>query len=190
MNKTIELGELGKTQSGGTPSSKHPEYFNGDIPWIGTTALNGGLLDEKDAIKFITQDAVDHSATKIVPAGSLMVGIRVGVGKAAINTVPMCTSQDIVSVIGIDENVWNKEYVSLAIQTRASELANQAQGATITGITSKTLKSTLIPVCSLEAQNRIVSNCKRVRASIRFFEKQLKRFDELVKSRFSWEVAA
>lgn len=72
--------------------------------------MNGGVLDESNAVKFITENAVEHSATKIVPAGSIMVGVRVGVGKVAVNSVPMCTSQDIVSIIGVDEQLWNKEY--------------------------------------------------------------------------------
>lgn len=27
VGKKVTIGELGKTQSGGTPSSKHPEFF-------------------------------------------------------------------------------------------------------------------------------------------------------------------
>lgn len=85
VGKKVTIGELGKTQSGGTPSSKHPEFFNGSIPWIGTTALNGKFLGKNDAVKLITEEAVAKSATKIVPEKSIMVGIRVGVGKVAIN---------------------------------------------------------------------------------------------------------
>lgn len=184
VGEWVQLGELGKTQSGGTPSSKHPEFFSGSIPWIGTTALNGKLLDESNAVKMITAEAVEKSATKIVPAGSIMVGIRVGVGKVAINSVPMCTSQDIVSIIGIDEGQWNKEYISLALQYKAPILASQAQGATITGITSKTLKSITIPVLSLVSQNAIVSQLRSIEQQIAYTKVMLEQLDSLVKSRF------
>ena len=184
VGERVQLGELGKTQSGGTPSSKHPEFFSGSIPWIGTTALNGKLLDESNAVKMITAEAVEKSATKIVPAGSIMVGIRVGVGKVAINSVPMCTSQDIVSIIGIDEGQWNKEYISLALQYKAPILASQAQGATITGITSKTLKSITIPVLSLVSQNAIVSQLRSIEQQIAYTKVMLEQLDSLAKSRF------
>lgn len=184
VGERVKLGELGKTQSGGTPSSKHPEFFSGSIPWIGTTALNGKLLDESNAVKMITAEAVEKSATKIVPAGSIMVGIRVGVGKVAINSVPMCTSQDIISIIGIDEGRWNKEYISLALQYKAPILASQAQGATITGITSKTLKSIAIPVLPLAAQNAIVSQLRSIEQQIACMTVMLSQLDSLVKSRF------
>ena len=181
----VRLGDLGNTQAGGTPSSKHPEFFTGTIPWIGTTALNGGLLDESNAVKMITEEAVAKSATKIVPAGSIMVGIRVGVGKVAINAVPMCTSQDIVSITGIDTDQWNKEYISLALQYKAPILASQAQGATITGITSKTLKSITIPVLALSSQNVVVSQLRGIDRKIACAKKRLEFLGILVKSRFA-----
>ncbi|WP_239446561.1 restriction endonuclease subunit S [Mailhella massiliensis] len=169
---------------GGTPSSKHPEFFAGSIPWIGTTALNGGKLDKADAVKLITREAVEKSATKIIPPNSIMVGIRVGVGKVAINSVPMCTSQDIVSVVSIDEAEWCKEYISMVLQYKAPVLAAQAQGATITGISSKTLKSITIPVAPLETQRRIVEELRAIEAQKVAANSILKSFSALVKSRF------
>lgn len=178
------LGEIGKTQSGGTPSSKHPEYFQGVIPWIGTTALNGRRIDESAAVKMITEEAVANSATKLVPANSIMVGIRVGVGKVAINSVPMCTSQDIVSILGVDETVWNKEYIVLALRFLAPVLAARAQGATITGISSKTLKEITIPVVSLDRQNVIVGQLRGIEEQIDIACRQVEQLDFLVKSQF------
>ena len=184
VGKKVTIGELGKTQSGGTPSSKHPEFFNGSIPWIGTTALNGKFLGKNDAVKLITEEAVAKSATKIVPEKSIMVGIRVGVGKVASNAVPMCTSQDIVSIVGIDEASWNKEYISLALQYKAPLLAAQAQGATIAGITSKTLKAIEIPAIPINEQNRVVDILRKLENQVGFVRKQLCGLDALVKSRF------
>ena len=113
-----------------------------------------------------------------------MVGIRVGVGKVAINSVPMCTSQDIVSVVSIDEAEWCKEYISMVLQYKAPVLAAQAQGATITGISSKTLKSITIPVAPLETQRRIVEELRAIEAQKVAANSILKSFSALVKSRF------
>ena len=146
--------------------------------------MNGGVLDESNAVKFITEDAVEHSATKIVPAGSIMVGVRVGVGKVAVNSVPMCTSQDIVSIIGVDEQLWNKEYISYAIQYKAPRLAAQAQGATITGITSKALKAVTIPVREKSSQDQIVWTLNYLKELLLLSEQRLAKLDTLVKSRF------
>ena len=113
-----------------------------------------------------------------------MVGVRVGVGKVAVNSVPMCTSQDIVSIIGVDEQLWNKEYISYAIQYKAPLLAAQAQGATITGITSKALKAITIPVREKSRQDQIVWTLNYLKELLLLSEQRLAKLDELVKSRF------
>ena len=103
-----KLGDICKFQSGGTPSRKNSDFFNGTIPWITTTALNGGKISSDDANEWITLKAIDESAAKIVPENSILVGTRVGVGKVAINSIPLSTSQDIISLIDIDDTVWSK----------------------------------------------------------------------------------
>ena len=182
--RRVKLGEIGKTKSGGTPSSKRPEFFCGDIPWIGTTALNGGLIGRDDAVKLITEEAVRESSTKLIPAGSILVGIRVGVGKAAINVVPMCTSQDVVSIVGINESWWDKRYILLALQYGAPLLAMRAQGATITGITSKTLKEMEVPLRPIEEQKAIAALLTGIKSLIQRESRFLSKLDDLRKSRF------
>ncbi|MDO4417711.1 MAG: restriction endonuclease subunit S [Eubacteriales bacterium] len=70
---SIKLGNICSFQSGGTPAKGKPEYFNGTIPWITTTALNGSNINENDAIDWITERAIEETAAKIVPAYSIMV---------------------------------------------------------------------------------------------------------------------
>ena len=105
------LGDICRFQSGGTPSKKEATYFNGSIPWITTVALNGNMIGAADAVDWITEKAIAESTAKIVPANSIMVGTRVGIGKVAINVVPMSTSQDIISLVEIDETLWSKFYL-------------------------------------------------------------------------------
>ena len=105
------LGDVCTFQSGGTPSRSNSAYFDGTIPWITTVALNGSAIDEDSAVEWITDLAISESAAKIVPANSIMVGTRVGVGKVAINKVSMSTSQDIISLLCIDEIQWYKPFL-------------------------------------------------------------------------------
>ena len=142
------------------------------------------MLDESDAVKLITKEAVERSATKLVPAGSILVGTRVGVGKVGVNAVPMCTSQDIVSISDIDDRFWNKEYVCLALQYEAPRLVAQAQGATITGITSRTLREVTIPTRKIADQTAIVTKLNSIKKSVHLAELQISHLQSLVKSRF------
>lgn len=180
----IRLGEICQFQSGGTPSRKCPEYFNGDIPWVTTTALNGGTISFDDANELITLKAIEESAAKLVPAHSILVGTRVGVGKTAINLIPMSTSQDIISLTEIDEQKWYKEFICKLISSKQNYLVSKARGATIKGIKIETLADLEIPEISISEQHFIVSIFDKLNFLILSRKQQLTKLDELVKARF------
>jgi type I restriction-modification system DNA methylase subunit len=61
-HKTVE--ELcSRIFSGGTPSTKNSEYWNGNIPWISSA----DIIDMYTAIprRFVTDEAIRQSSTKI-----------------------------------------------------------------------------------------------------------------------------
>ena len=178
------LGDICKFQSGGTPAKGEPSYFGGSIPWITTVALNGSIIDEQKAVDWITEKAIEKSAAKIVPANSVMVGTRVGVGKVAINKVPMSTSQDIISLLDIDESKWSKEFICKFILGKGTYLNSQARGATIKGIKIETLAGLQLPDIPLEQQCKIAAVIDAVNNLIALRKEQLARLDQLVKSRF------
>ena len=178
------LGDVCRFQSGGTPAKGEPSYFNGTIPWITTVALNGSSIDESNAVDWITEKAIEKSAAKIVPDNSVMVGTRVGVGKVAINKVSMSTSQDIISLLDIDETKWSKEYICKFILGKGTYLNSQARGATIKGIKIETLADLQLPEISLELQHKIADVIDNAEKLLALRKKQLAKLDELVKSRF------
>ena len=171
-------------QSGGTPSKANPAYFGGNIPWITTVALNGGSIGTDDAIDWITEEAIQKSAAKIVPVGSIMVGTRVGIGKVAVNTVPMSTSQDIISLVGIDNESWDTEFLCRFIQSKSAFLNAQARGATIKGIKIEALAGLELPEVSLQQQHEIVLILKSISDIITARQRQLRTLDTLIKARF------
>lgn len=71
--QTVELQQLGSWGSGGTPSRKNDEYFKGNIDWYSAGELNSQYL--KKSKEKITQQAIENSATQLLPSGSLLVGM-------------------------------------------------------------------------------------------------------------------
>lgn len=178
------LGDICMFQSGGTPSRKKLEYFNGDIPWVTTTALNGNVIEAGDANEWITIKAIEESAAKLVPAHSILVGTRVGVGKVAINLVPISTSQDIITLVGIDENKWCLEYICKFLLSKSAYLNSQARGATIKGIKIDTLAKLELPDIAIPEQRIIALIIENTEKIISLRKQQLSKLDEFVKSRF------
>ena len=178
------LGDVCIFQSGGTPSKSNDAYFGGTIPWITTVALNGSVIGNENAVEWITEQAIAESAAKIVPAKSIMVGTRVGVGKVAINTVPMSTSQDIISLLQIDESRWYKPFLCKFILSQSDYLNSQARGATIKGIKIDVLASLQLPNIPIEQQKHIAAVLDQADTLISLRKQQIAKLDELVKARF------
>ena len=176
--KVEELIKLCDLKSGGTPSRKEKEFFCGDIPWITTVALGKKHISSNDARDFITNDAVEKSATKIIPKGSIMVGIRVGVGKTSINLCDMCTSQDIISLVNIDQRL-NKEFFLQIFKYYESYFENKKRGATIQGITSNILKELMIPLPPIELQNKFAEIVKQVETMKEHQKESKEQIDDL-----------
>lgn len=136
----IPLRRLCTTISGGTPSTKCSEYYEGNIPWISTVSLGPNHIDGTTAKSYITQEAINNSATKLIPAGNILFGTRVGVGKSSINDVDLCTNQDIVAIVGIDKNRFNVLFIKHVLDAYQSYYDSIKKGATILGITGDDLK--------------------------------------------------
>ena len=150
--KGIPLRELCTTMSGGTPSTKFPEYYEGNIPWISTISLGPNHIDGSTAKRYITQDAIDNSATKLIPAGNILFGTRVGVGKSSLNDIDICINQDIVAIIGIDESRFKRLFIKHVLDAYQPYYDSIKKGATILGITVDDLKNTYIPNAPIEIQ--------------------------------------
>ena len=103
--KREKLNTLCNFISGGTPDTKHPEYYGGDIPWISTVALGPNYIDKTSAKDFLTELGVNKSATHLIKKGTLLFGNRVGVGKTSITNCDMCTNQDILALTDVDAKI-------------------------------------------------------------------------------------
>lgn len=160
--KTVALNKIGVIKSGGTPKREHTEYFNGSIPWITTIALGPNIINISNAVEYITQEAIDNSATKIIPSNSLLLGMRVGVGKTSINAVPMCTNQDIIAITKINQNLFNLLYLKKVVDMYSGYFNYQKRGATIKGINNRILKAVLVPITPIKLQNKFASFVKHV----------------------------
>lgn len=103
------IGECCKLGSGGTPSKRHPEYYeNGDIPWLKTGEIDWN--DIFDVEERITNAGVANSSAKLYPAESIVVamyGMGATRGKAGILKIPTTTNQA-VCVLQPTKDVFNR----------------------------------------------------------------------------------
>lgn len=132
-----KIGELGYFLGGGTPDTKNEKYWNGSIPWISSSDLHENDIINITKSRFINTDAIKNSATKLIPINSLVIITRVGVGKVAVNSCELCTSQDFSSLIPCNDYVFYLAYAILRLLRKKKE---ETQGTSIRGVDLGTLR--------------------------------------------------
>ena len=102
------MKEIAQWGSGGTPSRKISEYYNGDIPWIKTGELNDDYIFETE--EHITQEALSHSSAKLFPQNTVVIAMYgATIGKVAILGIPATTNQ--ACACGIVNTSTNYKYL-------------------------------------------------------------------------------
>ncbi|PNR92760.1 restriction endonuclease subunit S [Petrotoga sp. 9PWA.NaAc.5.4] len=182
--EVVRLGDVAnKSYSGGTPSTSKEEYWNGSIPWT-TSAIIGEedvFLDKFQ--KTITKSGLESSSTKITPRNTLLVGTRVGVGKAVITRLDVAINQDLTA---IELNTQRMLPVFIAyffkIEGIQKWFENNKRGATIKGIPRKDLLNILIPLPPLPVQQKIASILSAIDRKIEAEEDKKKALEDLFKT--------
>jgi type I restriction enzyme, S subunit len=162
------VGKVTTFLNGGTPSTEHESYFNGDIPWITGTDISDFRVSR--ARSFITEDAIRRSATSLVPKGTPLLVTRTSVGKVAIAPIELCFSQDITAIIP-DGKFLDTKYLIYFLSTKETHFKRHQRGATIKGITREVVADIEIPLPSVDEQKRIAAildKADRLRRQRRF----------------------
>jgi len=149
-----KLGSLGSFAGGGTPDTKNPECWVGDVPWISSSDVIDDNIFKIEKSRFITRAAIEGSATKIIPKDSILIVSRVGVGKFVVSTEDICTSQDFSNFTPKELDVI---FMAYNLYFNKHKLESLAQGTSIKGFTTGDLKSMKLGIPSRREQGKIAN---------------------------------
>lgn len=141
--------------NGGTPDTGSEAFWNGKIPWITGADFNAAGIGEFR--RYISDAAIQQTATNVVRSGNLLLVTRTGVGKIAIAPCDIAISQDITGVY-LDETQAEANYIYYLMQRGVEELKKLNQGTSINGIIRSDLEKyeIIIPLL-LSEQKRIAA---------------------------------
>ncbi|HDA8077159.1 TPA: restriction endonuclease subunit S [Staphylococcus aureus] len=138
---------------GGTPNTKIKEFWNGDIPWIQSSDVKVNDLILRQCNKFISKNSIELSSAKLIPANSIAIVTRVGVGKLCLVEFDYATSQDFLSLSSLK---YDKLYSLYSLLYTMKKISTNLQGTSIKGITKKELLDSIIKIPhNLEEQQKI-----------------------------------
>ena len=122
------LTELARLESGHTPSRNHPEYWGGDVPWIGIKDArdhHGGIIEA--TFENTNALGISNSSARVLPPGTVCLSRTASVGYVTVMSREMATSQDFVNWVcgdGLSSN-----FLKYLLLAQGDEIRRFASGS-------------------------------------------------------------
>jgi type I restriction enzyme, S subunit len=150
------LSELARLETGHTPSRKHPEYWGGDIPWIGIQDAREHHGRQIHATQqWINELGIANSSARVLPENTVCLSRTASVGYVVVMGRPMATSQDFVNWVCSPK--LDHEFLKYLLIAEGKALLRFASGSVHPTIYFPEVKAFHICYPPLPEQQRIVS---------------------------------
>ena len=179
-----KLKEIFDLQMGKTPSRNNSDYWNTkDYKWISIADLTKTGKYISKTKEYLSEQAVEESGIKVIPANTVVMSFKLSIGKTAITAEDMYSNEAIMAFL--DKKVVDilPEYIFYMFKYKNwDEGSNKAvMGKTLNKVT---LSEVEIEVCPVEEQRAIVNFLDKVMSVSVRREKELILLDDLIKARF------
>lgn len=190
--KVVSLGDksLFQVESGGTPSSDIPEYWDGNIRWATLVDLPAANLitELKDTERTISPLGLEKSSAKLLPAGTVLVSTRATIGRVAIAEYETATNQGFKNIIVLDNSNISNRFVAYMMTALTDRMVSLASGGTFKEISKSNFLTLSIPLPPLTIQEQIVSELDNYQKIIDGARQVVDNYKPNIRIDFSWEL--
>ena len=152
--KSYNLDEIGFMTAGGTPSTMVEEYWNGDINWLQSGAIQNCIIYDSAIEKRITQKGLMNSSTYLIKKDSVLIAIT---GATCANvgylTFESCANQSVVSIEPKPD--YNSMFLYQILLTRRKDILAMRGGSAQGGVSLGNLKTLNVLIPTLAEQEKI-----------------------------------
>jgi type I restriction enzyme S subunit len=155
--RKVRLGEVVEVIGGGTPSTSHAEYWNGDISWITPKDLTGytnTYINKGE--RNISQEGLKNSSARILPKGTVLLTTRAPIGYVAIASSELCTNQGFKSFV-VDNKRLHNLFLYYWLKGHTEYLQSMGTGTTFMEIPGKRAKEIEIILPPLPTQRTVAA---------------------------------
>lgn len=140
-----------KIGSGTTPNSDDDTLYSGDISWLQSGDINGGIVGEtKKQISLIAFE--EYSALKMYLAPFIAIAMYgASIANTSIVNIDACTNQA-CCVLSDPKEFVNLQFVYYSILAAKTELLLQGRGGTQPNISQDIIRNLIIPIPPLDEQ--------------------------------------
>ncbi len=161
----VKIGDVADVIGGGTPSTKNNDFWNGNIPWLTPKDLSGySARYISHGARNITEEGLNHSSTRMLPKGSILLTSRAPIGYLAIAKNELCTNQGFKSLV-LKENHYPEFYYYL-LKNNIEYIVGMGSGSTFAEISGTQVKNLEFKIPNFETQKQIASILSTLDAKI------------------------
>lgn len=171
----VRLGDVCKLNMGQSPDSSSYNENKEGIPFFQGNADFGEV--------YPNLRVWCRCPIKTAKIGDILISVRAPIGALNMANMECCIGRGLAALT-VNEKICNKKYFWYCIKSQVEELKSKGTGSTFKAISKEALSETILPIYPLEQQQQIVSVLDKISLLIDKRKKQLKKLDELVKSRF------
>jgi type I restriction enzyme S subunit len=171
------LGEISSMNSGGTPSSKVSEYYDGNIKWVSISDITkaGKYID--DSAKKITEKGLQNSSARLFPINTLLLAMYASIGKCCIARAEVTTSQAILGITTTKSLLL--EFLYYYLTYKQDEIASQGQQGTQSNLNKGMVQDILINIPAIEEQKAIAQILSDMDAEITQLETKKEKYQAI-----------
>jgi len=179
----VKLEDVCELQSGGTPLRNNNEFWNRkDYPWYTSGELNNTYTVEP--LSYISEKGLNNSSTKLLPKGSLLVGMYdTAAFKMSILDREATFNQ---AVCGIKPNERiDMLYLLLFFTSQKEYYLKQRVGARQRNLTKQFISELLIALPPFESQQQIVARINEELVIIEQNKRLIEIFEQKIKEKIA-----
>lgn len=132
------MNQICDIYSGGTPSTKKEEYWDGDIPWCCPTDITQSNKYIEKTERNISRQGLENSSAMLMPINSILMCSRATIGPRCINEVPMATNQGFKNLLCKNKN--DTEFVYYLLEQLVANFLKTSSGSTFLELSKSELE--------------------------------------------------
>lgn len=153
----MKIKEFATVINGSTPSTKHPEYYDGDIIWVTPKDLSDqGSKYFYKGERNITLEGYNSCSTTMIKKESILMSSRAPIGLLSINKTDCCTNQGFKSLV-LNENICDVEYLYYYLKFHIKEIEALGSGTTFKEVSKTSIEEYEVELPPLETQRKIAN---------------------------------
>ena len=169
------LGDVCEIIVGGTPSTVKKEYWNGDIGWLNSGAMNNGNVFKPS--NYITRLGLKNSSAKMMTTNTVMLAMTgATLGKIGYLQFPCSGNQSIAGFL--PNQSYNSKFLFYTLQMGVNQVFKFAGGAAQKGINKQSICNLKYDFPKKEEQKKVGKFLSAIDRKIELVNNQLEKTKE------------